>query len=67
MLSNPAFGGDEPQRLLTEVEMTARSLTESQILQKKEKGSGYSLDFGHKVKNVSDKSFVLAPFNSTIT
>ena len=34
---------------------------------KKEKGSSYSLDYGQKVKNVSDRSFVLAPFNSTIT
>ena len=28
-MSNPASGGDEPQRLLTEVELTHRSLTES--------------------------------------
>ena len=28
-MSNPACGGDEPQRLLTEVELTHRSLTES--------------------------------------
>ena len=26
-----------------------------------------SLDFGHKQKNVTLRSFVLAPFNSTIT
>ena len=48
--------------------MTMQSLTESQK-QKKEQGNGsqYSLDFGQKVKNASDRSFVLAPFNSTIT
>ena len=47
--------------------MTQQSLTESQKLEKKQNGSNYSLDYGQKVKNVSDRSFVLAPFNSTIT
>ena len=48
--------------------MTMQSLTESQK-QKKEQGNGsqYSLDYGQKVKNACDTSFVLAPFNSTIT
>ena len=66
-MSNPASGGDEAQRLLTEVELTQRSLTESEKLNRKEKGSSYSLDFGQKVNNCTDKSNVLAPFNSTIT
>ena len=47
--------------------MTGVSLSSSQKRAKKEKGSNYSLDFGQKVKNVSDNSYVLAPFNSTIT
>ena len=34
---------------------------------RKGQGSQYSLDYGQKVKNASDRSFVLAPFNSTIT
>ena len=47
--------------------MTGVSLSSSQKRAKIEKGSNYSLDFGQKVKNVSDHSYVLAPFNSTIT
>ena len=48
--------------------MTQQSLTESQKKKIKQNGgSDYSLDYGHKVKNVSDRSCVLAPFNSTIT
>ena len=66
-MSNPVFGGDEPQRLLTEVELTNRSLTESEKKRKKDKGSQYELDYGQKTNNVTTKSNVLAPFNSTIT
>ncbi len=66
-MSQPASGSEEPQRLLTEVEMTERSLTEPQKLIKKVNGSNYSLDYGQKKKNVSDRSFVLAPFNTTLT
>ena len=66
-MSNPVFGGDEPQRLLTEVELTNRSLTESEKKRKKEEGSQYELDYGQKTDNVTEKSNVLAPFNSTIT
>ena len=47
--------------------MTGVSLSSSQKRAKIEKGSNYSLDFGQKKKNVSDHSYVLAPFNSTIT
>ena len=48
--------------------MTQQSLTNTSGLKaKKGHGSSYSLDYGQKVKNASDRSFVLAPFNSTIT
>lgn len=66
-MSNPVFGGDEPQRLLTEVELTNRSLSESEKKRKKEEGSQYELDRGQKTDNVTERSNVLAPFNSTIT
>jgi len=66
-LSQPCSGSEEPQRLLTEVDLTMQSLTESQKLKKKERGTGYSLDYGQKSKNVTERSTVLAPFNSTIT
>lgn len=66
-MSNPVFGGDEPQRLLTEVELTNRSLTESEKKRKLEEGSQYELDYGYKAENVTERSNVLAPFNSTIT
>jgi hypothetical protein len=36
-------------------------------MNKNENGSSYSLDFGHKSKNVAEMSVVLAPFNTTIT
>lgn len=46
--------------------MTMQSLSDTQKALNEENGQ-YSLDYGYKVKNVSDRSFVLAPFNSTIT
>ena len=52
---------------MTEVELTQRSLTESQKINKNENGSNYSLDYGHKANNITERSVVLAPFNSTIT
>ena len=48
--------------------MTQQSISDREA-QRHKKGylSQYSLDYGQKVKNVNERSFVLAPFNSTVT
>lgn len=37
------------------------------MAKKQAQGSNNSLDYGHKVENVTGRSVVLAPFNSTLT
>lgn len=37
------------------------------MVKKQNQGSSHSLDYGHKLENITGRSVVLAPFNSTIT